>query len=31
MESLGGAQFADDLAIVREALARAEVHNPWRA
>jgi hypothetical protein len=25
------AQFADDLAMAREALARAEVHDPWRS
>jgi antitoxin (DNA-binding transcriptional repressor) of toxin-antitoxin stability system len=25
------AQFADDLAAAREALARAEVHDPWRS
>jgi antitoxin (DNA-binding transcriptional repressor) of toxin-antitoxin stability system len=24
-------QFADDLAVAREALARAEVHDPWRS
>jgi antitoxin (DNA-binding transcriptional repressor) of toxin-antitoxin stability system len=23
-------QFADDLAVAHEALARAEVHDPWR-
>jgi antitoxin (DNA-binding transcriptional repressor) of toxin-antitoxin stability system len=25
------AQFADDLTAAREALARAEVHDPWRS
>jgi antitoxin (DNA-binding transcriptional repressor) of toxin-antitoxin stability system len=25
------AQFADDLTVARETLARAEVHDPWRS
>jgi len=24
-------QFADDIAVARQALARAEVHDPWRS
>lgn len=31
LSSTEAAQFADDLTAAREALARAEVHDPWQS
>ena len=31
LSAMEAAQFAEDLAAAREALARVEVHDPWRS